>query len=121
MGAEFGALFKRMRERQGLTLRRFCLENGLDPGNLSKMERGRLPPPGREKLEQYAGYLGLEKGSPEWVEFYDLAFADRGEIPDDILQDEELAGKLPLVFRTLRGEKLSPEELDRLVEKIRRA
>lgn len=27
---------------------------------------------------------------------------------------EELAGKLPLVFRTLRGEKLSPQELDQL-------
>jgi len=37
----------------------------------------------------------------------------------DILTDEDLAAKLPLVFRTLRGEKVPDEQLNQLAEKIR--
>ncbi len=45
MSALFGEYFKKKRLEIGKTLRQFCLENGLDPGNISKIERGILRPP----------------------------------------------------------------------------
>jgi hypothetical protein len=86
------------------------------------MERGLLPPPrAHDKLEEYASALGLKKGSDQWYEFFDLAAADAGRIPKDLLSDKEVVEKLPVVFRTLRGEKISDANLDALIEKIRRA
>ena len=119
--SEFGTYFRSLREARELTLRRFCVENGLDPGNISKMERGRLLPPDKERLSSLADCLGLEEASDERVRLYDLAYACRGEIPPDILNDEELVGRLPLLFRTLRGENLGEEELRALAERVRGA
>ena len=116
----FGEYFKARRRALGFTLRRFCQEKGLDPGNLSRMERGLLPPPrGREKLEEYAAYLGLVKGTDEWYQFFDLAHAASGQIPKELLEDEELVNKLPVLFRTLRGQKVTDDQLDKLIEMIR--
>ena len=118
----FGAFFKACRIKAGMTLREFCLRNGFDPGNLSRMERGLLPPPrAHDKLEEYASALGLKKGSDQWYEFFDLAAAEAGRIPQDLLSDKEVVEKLPVVFRTLRGEKISDANLDALIEKIRGA
>lgn len=118
----FGEFFKVKRISLGYTLRCFCEEYKLDPGNLSRMERGILPPPQkREKLEEYAGYLKIKEGSDEWYQFFDLACAAAGKLPDEILNDAELVQKLPVVFRTLRGQKLSAEQLKELIEKIRKA
>ena len=106
-GIAFGDFVKRRRKELGLTLRRFCLENGLDPGNMSRLDRGLLPPPqSREKLEKLARLLRFKKGSDEWYELFDLAAAEKGRIPDDILRDEDVVAKLPLLFRTLRGQKV---------------
>jgi transcriptional regulator with XRE-family HTH domain len=120
--ATFGQFFRKMRERHGLSLRRFCVENNVDPGNISKMERGLLPPPqSREKLEEYAAYLQIKEGSDDWYEFFDLASAQSGKIPQDLLNDEDLVKKLPLVFRTIRGQKISVEKLDELAEVIKKS
>ncbi len=105
-----------------MTLRQFCEKFGFDGGNISKLERGLLPPPhSRPKLEQYAEALGLRKGTAPWYEFFDLAAASRGQIPEEILSNENLVRKLPLLFRTLRGEKVPEEKLDELIETIRKA
>jgi transcriptional regulator with XRE-family HTH domain len=102
-----------------LTLRLFCETFGFDPGNISKLERGLLPPPqSKEKLEQYAQALGLRKGSSAWYEFFDLAAASRGQIPEEFLADDALVKKLPVLFRTLRGEKVTEKKLDELIEAI---
>jgi transcriptional regulator with XRE-family HTH domain len=120
--SNFGAFFRSMRERSGLSLREFCLDNEFDPGNISRLERGLLSPPeSREKLEQYAKALGLKKGSDDWYTFFDLAAAERGKIPDDVLKDEELVERLPVLFRTLRGQRVDKDDLDDLIERIRRA
>lgn len=122
MSRKFGALLKRHRLAKGQTLRAFCLEHGLDPSNLSRMERGLYPPPqSHELLEKYAVALGLKPGSDEWLEFFDVAAAERGEIPADLLSDAELVDKLPVLFRTMRAKQISPEVLDDLVERIRRS
>lgn len=118
----FGAFFKELRQRKGVTLRSFCLANGLDPGNVSKLERGfSAPPKSPDVLERYADLLGLTKGEDNWNKFFDLAAACSGQIPPDIMNDASLVAKLPLVFRTLRGQKVPEEQLDELAELIRRS
>ena len=117
----FGEFLKKKRLEKKISLRQFCLENGFDPGNTSKMERGLLAPPSaRESLARYAVALGLAEGTDDWTEFFDRATACRGEVPVEILGDEELVHKLPVFFRTLRGEKVPRAKLDEIVELIRR-
>lgn len=121
METRFATLLKELRIQKGLTLREFCLSNGFDPGNYSRLERGHFPPPKNETLKKYARALHLKEGSSEWMELFDLAAAGRGEIPADIMTDEEVVQKLPVIFRTLRAKPLTPEQLDKLVEKARRS
>ena len=119
MGTLFGEFFKKKRLKIGKTLRQFCLENGLDPGNISKIERGILPPPqSRGKLVHYASCLGIVEGSDEWLEFFDIARTDIGRIPEEILADSNIVAKLPLVFRTLKGQKLTREQLEKLAREL---
>ncbi len=118
--ALFGEFFKKKRIEIGKTLRQFCIENDLDPGNISKLERGILPPPvSEEKLKHYARCLKIKKGSDEWYEFFDLAHASAGRIPEEILSDENSLAKLPLLFRTLRGQKLTKEQLNKLAKELK--
>ena len=122
MPTTFSALLKKLRLSKGITLREFCGKNGFDPSNYSRLERGLYPPPqSSEKLAQYAKALDLQPGSDEWLDLFDTAAACRGEIPKDLLSDEELVAKLPVLFRTIRKKRLAPEELDSLAEKIRRS
>ncbi len=117
----FGLLLKKLRIAKRVTLRDFCHQHGLDPGNYSRLERGVFRPPGdREKLEQYAKALGVVTGGDDWLDFFDAAATSRGEIPEDLLSDEEIVEKLPVLFRTLRGKPVSPDKLDELVKRIRK-
>ncbi len=121
MSHAFGKQLKKLRTERGITLREFCASHGFDPGNYSRLERGLFPPPSKhELLERYAAALGLHRGSDDWLEFFDLAAASRGEIPQDLLSDDDIVEKLPIVFRTLRGSPVPLDKLDDLVEKIRR-
>ena len=118
----FGTFFEELRQRSKLTLREFCKRAGCDPANISRMERGLMPPPkGRDILERYASVLGLEEATNDWYQFFDLAAADQGIVPADIMEDAELVKALPVFFRTLRGQKPTAEELRRIAEKIRKA
>lgn len=118
----FGGFFKTRRIAIKKTLRQFCVENGLDPGNMSKLERSLLPPPqSREKLEEYVSYLKIKKGSDDWYTFFDLAAAETGRIPEDIMTKEKIEDKLPILFRTLRGQKVSDENLEKLIKILRDA
>lgn len=120
--SKFGDFFRGVRAKAGLSLREFCLDNGFDPGNISRLERGMLPPPeSPEKLEQYAKALRIRKGSDDWYSLFDLAAAERGRIPEDVLKDEELVERLPVLFRTLRGQRVDENSLDDLIKRIRRA
>lgn len=122
MAAAFGEYFRGLRARLNMPLRQFCIANGYDPGNISRLERGLLAPPtADEKLRDYAKALKIKKGSDEWITFFDLAAVARRVIPADIMADEDLVKRLPLVFRTLRGEKVGEKNLDALVDKIRKA
>ena len=91
----FGEYFKSKRLSTGVSLRQFCVDNNLDPGNISKLERGLMTPPTSEdKLEHYAQCLKIKKGSNEWYEFFDLAHATAGRIPQEILSNKAALQKL---------------------------
>ncbi len=120
--AAFGAFFKELRIGQKVTLRQFCQVHGYDPGNISKLERGLLPPPDSEaKLTEFAKALKIRRGSEAWYQFFDLARAVRGKLPPDVLRKRDVVARLPLLFRTLRGQKVSAQKLNELIEMIRRA
>src|SRR3954451_18193877 len=71
---EFGAFFRELREGLGLSLREFCRRTGFDQANVSRLERGLLPPPKSERvLTAYAKGLQLKPTSPEWERFMTLA------------------------------------------------
>jgi transcriptional regulator with XRE-family HTH domain len=121
--AGFGAYLKELRMQRRITLREFCRRASADPGNLSRIERGVWPPPqDRDILERYAKALDLEEASDAWYRFFDCAAADCGIVPRDIMEDEEVVKVLPVLFRTLRREKPSEADLNRLnrlVDKLR--
>ena len=116
----FGALVRAHRQRLGLGLREFCLSNGMDPAYLSRIERGLLPPPqDQERLAELAGHLGIASGSNDWGNFMDHAAVCAGSLPPDILDDDRMLKKLPVLFRTIRGNKLTEAKLRELIDFLR--
>lgn len=116
----FGEFVKQRRIAMRMSLRAFTEAHGYDPGNHSKLERGILNPPDDEHwMTKMADALQLSADSSERLEFYDLASIARREIPKPLLDDTEVAEKLPVLFRTLQGERLSADKMDELVDFIR--
>lgn len=98
-----------------MTLRQFCDANGYDPGNISKLERGLLSPPESDaKLTEYAKARKIRRGSDAWYQFFDLARASRGKLPPEVLRKRDVVARLPLLFRTLRGQKVSEQKLNEI-------
>ena len=117
----FGNFFKQKRISLDLTLREFCRIHELDPGNISKLERGlSRPPQSKESLAKYAAMLRIKKGSEEWREFSDLAATSAGKLPEDMISNEEIMSALPVLFRTARNESLNVESLMKLVIAIKK-
>jgi len=117
----FGEIIKKERLKSGLSLREFCRKISYDASNWSKIERGKYSPPqDEETLKAIADVLNIDINSMAWKEIADKAHIDAGIIPPDILSDEEIVKSLPLFFRTLRSEKPTEDELDSLIENIRR-
>lgn len=116
----FGEFFKTHRIKRGLTLRQFCEQLGLDPGNLSKLERGLLPAPqAEEKLKSYAKALGLKPGTDDYLEFFDLAAASNRNFTIKNISDQELLNRLPVLFRTLDKKDLTEDKLERIIQLIK--
>ena len=66
-------------------------------------------------LARIASALELKKGAREYESLMDLAAAAKGRVPQDLLSDEEVAARLPILFRTLRSKPLSGEQLEKLI------
>jgi len=111
----FGGFVKKMRIRNSLTLREFCRQANVDPSNWSKIERGLFPPPkSKQILQGIASILNLEGGSEEYNTLFDLAAISY--IPLDLISNQAVVEKLPVFFRTLRGEKPTRKELEELIK-----
>jgi transcriptional regulator with XRE-family HTH domain len=116
----FGEFIKNLRIKKSIGLREFCRRLSIDASNWSKVERGVLAPPqDKDKLQQIADVLNIDKGSDVYNELIDKAAIDAGIIPKDILSDKETLDALPMFFRTVRSEKPTPEELEKIIKKIR--
>jgi len=114
----FGEFIRESRIKKGLTLRDFCNFLDWDVSNWSKIERGLLQPPKSKKmLRKIAVTLGLTENSDDWHTVFDLAAVSF--IPTALMDDAALVHKLPIFFRTLRGDKPSREDLEELIRKIR--
>ena len=117
----FGEFIKERRITKGIGLREFCKRMEIDASNWSKVERGLLTPPqDEERLIKIAHVLDIKIGSPLWKEMKDKANIDAGIIPEDMLSDERVLNSLPMFFRTIRSEKPTPEELDKLIAIIKK-
>lgn len=116
----FGEFFKELRIRRGMTLRHFCEINEFDPGNISKLERGLLPPPRSEdKLNLYASALGVNPGDDDYLTFFDLAMTSQIKANVKNWNDSELLNMLPVLFRTVDNKDITPEKLERIIELIK--
>lgn len=116
----FGEFKKNLRTKRSMGLREFCHRLSIDASNWSKVERGVLAPPqDKDKLQQIAEVLNIKKGSDIYNELMDKAAIDAGIIPKDILTDKETLDALPMFCRTVRSEKPTPEELEKLIKKMR--
>jgi transcriptional regulator with XRE-family HTH domain len=117
----FGDFIKEIRIKKEMSLREFCKQVEIDASNWSKIERGLLAPPQDEdKLKKIARILGIRSGSETWKEMKDLANIDAGIIPEDIRSDEDVLKALPMFFRTVRSDKPTAEELDKLISMIKK-
>lgn len=114
----FGDFVKKMRIKNLLTLREFCRQANVDPSNWSKIERGLFPPPkSKQILQGIASILNLEEETEEYNTLFDLAAISY--IPPDLISDKAVVEKLPVFFRTLRGEKPSKAELEELLKMLK--
>ena len=114
----FGGFVKDLRIKKTLTLREFCRILHLDPSNWSKIERGLFPPPKSKKvLNELAKVLNLDEGSEDYATLIDLAAI--AFIPTELLSDQQVIEKLPIFFRTVRGEKPNREELEELIDLLK--
>ena len=112
----FGEFFRKHRVSLGLTLRAFCERFGYDPGNISRLERNVLTPSVDENiLKGYAKALQIPDGSSDWVTFFDLAHIAKGIVPIDIRNNEQMMTVMPAFYRTIRGEKLDKEKINKLI------
>ena len=119
---KFGKFLKELRIKRGLSLREICKLANYDSSNWSKIERGIISPPSDKKvLMLWVKILGLPKSSKDIQEFTDSAQVAQGLIPQDILSQENAVDYLPAFFRTLRNDKPTKEEIDKLIELIRNA
>jgi transcriptional regulator with XRE-family HTH domain len=120
-GIMYGEFIKQRRIDKGITLREFCKLIEVDASNWSKIERGLLAPPqDEEKLKKIAETLNIEDGSESWEKMKDMANIDAGIIPEDIRSDERIVKALPMFFRTMRSDKPTAEDLDKLIDMIRK-
>lgn len=115
----FGKYLRKLRLERNLSLRKFSSLIEMDPGNLSRIERGVFPPPSEDKVIHIAKTLGLDRGNEEWIQLMDYFYISKKEIPGYVLDEEDLLEKLPVIFRSLTGSKLKSEDLDKLIELIK--
>src|SRR3972149_4183237 len=90
----FGEWVRNRRAELRLSLRKFAEETRLDPGNLSKYERGVLPPPqDPDTLERMAAILKLNFRRFRRLERSPLSRAPSDERPVGPREDPKLLAK----------------------------
>lgn len=115
---KFGQFVYNLRMKERLTLREFCRITELDPGNWSRIERSlATPPKSKQVLMDVAKALKLKQKSDDWHTLFELATI--GYMPSELLDNPSLVEMLPVLFRTVRGDKPSKQDLERLIQMLR--
>jgi transcriptional regulator with XRE-family HTH domain len=111
----FGALLRELRLRAGFGLRRFASLIEMKPSNLCDIEYGRRSMP-EEHLEPVASALGLEKGSDEWDNFFQLACKENN-LPADV---RRVANRklVPALLRTIENAQLTDQQIQDLIHDL---
>lgn len=113
MRKEFGQYLRELREERGISARSFAKLIQMDASNFSKIERGEVPPPSDAILGRFAEALGISVVVDErWYGLKYRADVCRGELPDDVMKDDAIAGLLPAFFAHIRKEK--PKDLEEM-------
>ena len=121
MSNDFGQQVRERRAELRLTLREFSARAGMDPGNVSRLERGRLPAPqDAEVLSRIVEALELT-GTPRGQTLVDVAATSAGRIPRDMLENDALMATLPILLRTVNNKRLNASRIEKLVELIRKS
>lgn len=120
----FGSYLRKLRLAKGIGLRSFAKEAGLLPSNLSSIETGSSNPPrSPEILKRIAKALAIFEDSEEWVKLFNLA-AKPGQMPVDVqeyFEKIDAEDKLPLMARTIKNEKLTKSQIERLINDLKRS
>ena len=119
--SKFGLMYRALRLQAGLGLREFCIQSELDPAYISRLERGRIKLPKREKIEELALAVGLERGTAQWTELLTQADIEAERIPKEILDDEEVIELLPAVCRSLNNRKADRDKVLKLMDLLKKA
>lgn len=119
---KFGSYLRSLRLGKGYGLRSFAKQVGLQPSNLSLIESGRQAPPRNHKvLRQIAEVLDVKEDSKEWTKLFELA-ATPGSIASDVrayLDEISAVQELPIMARAIKTQKLTKEQIRRLIEDLR--
>ena len=116
----FGTFLRELRLGAGFGLRRFAVEAGFQPSNLSNIERGKLrPPKDPQFLEQVADVLQLAEGNPERQRLFDLAAeAQNAPLPADVAEYARKHKAIPVLLRTAKAKKLTDKQFRELATYI---
>jgi transcriptional regulator with XRE-family HTH domain len=109
---KFSEYLKTKRMKINESLRAFCLENNLDAGNISKLERGVMAPP--KDISKIANALGFKLGDAEYAEMEDIAEKTRA-VEHFSRVSEDVAERLPQFFRTVDNANLTEEKLNQMI------
>lgn len=120
---KFGSYLKKIRLEKSFGLRKFAKLIGILPSNLCHIESGRhSPPQDKDFLKKIAKVLNLKEGSDEWNKLFDLA-VEPGEIPADVKDyfcEQNIVEKLPVMARTIKNRKLTRQEIEKIIEDIKK-
>ena len=115
----WGEFVRRKRLEAGYGLREFARLVGLLPSNYNHMEKGRIPPPqDKVRLDQIAEVLGLQAGTGECADLFDLAVAGKDKLPADLAEYAKNNEMVPVLLRTLANRKLSKSQFNDLVSQL---
>lgn len=119
--SEFGIFLKELRLDADLSLRQFSELVSYDVSNLSKIERGLLPPPpGNLMLRKWLKELKINSSDTKYKRFLDLAAIQRTVFPDD-LSERDLKEYLPAFYRTIRNKNTDEEQFNELVKLLKKS
>lgn len=102
---EIGLKLKKLREDLGLSQREVARRINIDHSYIAKIEKGKMP--SLEKLKLLCGVYGIPIQS---------LFGDEIEIPDTL---QKLGVEWAVFAKNMKKKKLTPEEVEKMVEIVR--